>query len=136
MNPALPNPGDALQQALRSELPFVAVTAIVLAVGLAAVLLWQLRSHDPLLLWLGILSLLYGLRLFVANGLIRFALGLDTDTQRELIDIITFCIGIPFVLFFREWLGSQWRKAMTALLWTGSRVRPVGHRIGSDRAPP
>ena len=53
MNPGLPIPRDVLQQALRSDLPFVALATIVLAVGLAALMLWRLRSRDPLLLWLG-----------------------------------------------------------------------------------
>jgi sigma-B regulation protein RsbU (phosphoserine phosphatase) len=130
VNPVPPIPRDAIQQALRSELPFVVVAAIVLTVGLAAVLLWRLRSRDPLLLWLGILSLLYGLRLFVANGLIRVALGLGKDAQREMIDIITFSIGIPFVLFFREWLGLRWRKAMNALLWTEFAFAPLAIAVG------
>jgi sigma-B regulation protein RsbU (phosphoserine phosphatase) len=108
----------------------VAIAAIVLAVGLAAVLLYRLRSRDPLLLWLGILSLLYGLRLFAANGLIRFALGLNVDTQRQMVDIITFCIGIPFLLFFREWLGSRWRRVNTALLWTQVAFAPLAIAVG------
>jgi sigma-B regulation protein RsbU (phosphoserine phosphatase) len=130
VNPVAPIPRDAVQLALRSELPFVALAAIVVVVGLAAVMLWRLRSRDPLLLWLGILSLLYGLRLFAANGLVRVALGLGKDTQRQMVDIITFSIGIPFLLSFREWFGARWRRVNTALLWAQIAFAPLAIAVG------
>jgi len=117
-------------QAIRSELPFVALATLVLAVGVAAVILWRLRSRDPLLLWLGILSTLYGLRLLAANELIHVATGLHASTLRQAVEVITYCIGIPFVLFFREWLGSCWRKAMTVLLWTELAFAPLAIVVG------
>ncbi len=122
MNPV---PRAVIQATLRSELPFVAVATVVLTVGLAAILLWRLRSRDPLLLWLGLLSALYGVRLFVANDLVKTALAMSTGAQQEIIGVITFCIGIPFVLFFREWLGMQWRRAMTYLLWVEIAFAPM-----------
>ena len=130
MNPAPPIPRDVLQQALRSDLPFVALATMAVAIGIAAVVLWRLRSRDPLLLWLGILSALYGLRLFAANELLRIATGLGPDTLRQAVDVITYSIGIPFVLFFREWLGSRWRKAMTGLLWTEFAFAPLAIALG------
>src|SRR5579871_879361 len=60
VNPRPPVPRDVLQHALQAELPFVALATLVSAVGLAALMLWRLRSRDPLLLWLGVLASLYG----------------------------------------------------------------------------
>ncbi len=129
MNPRPPVPRDVLQHALRAELPFVAMATLVLAVALAALMLWRLRSRDPLLLWLGLLCSLYGLRLLAANELIRAATGFYEGSQRA-VEVITYCIGIPFIGFFREWLGSRWRKATTALLWTEIAFAPLAIAVG------
>lgn len=125
MSPAPPIPRETVVLALRAGLPMMAVATIVLAIGLAAMLLWRLRSREPLLLWLGIVSVLYGIRLFFANELVKAALNLPVATQSEIIGVITFCIGIPFVAFFREWLGGQWHKALTGLLWIEIAFAPA-----------
>ncbi|HLK69906.1 MAG TPA: PP2C family protein-serine/threonine phosphatase [Bryobacteraceae bacterium] len=125
MNPVPPIRYEVVQEALRSDLPMVALAAIVLVVGLSALLLWRLRTQDPLLLWLGILSSLYGLRLLLANDLIRVAAGLPRIGQYRSVDVITYCIGIPFVGFFRELLGSRWRKGLTILLGVEIAFAPL-----------
>jgi sigma-B regulation protein RsbU (phosphoserine phosphatase) len=130
VNPAPPVPRDVLQQALRSDLPYVALATMVVAIGIASLTLWRLRSRDPLLLWLGALSTMYGLRLFAANDLFRIATGIGAGTWQQVVDVITYCIGIPFVLFFREWLGARWRKVITALLWTELAFAPLAIAVG------
>ena len=106
-------------------MPSVALATIVLATGLAASVLSRLRSRDPLLRWLGIFAVLYGLRLFVANDLVAVATGIGSESLRAADRVITYSIPIPYVLFLREWFGAGWKKAISIWLWTQVVFAPL-----------
>lgn len=110
-------PLEVVRTALRTQLPFIAVAAILLAAGIASIVLSRLRSRDRLLLWLGIFASLYGLRLLVQNDLVRTATGTNPDVFRFLNLGLTYIIPIPYAAFARELFGSGWRRSITIWLW-------------------
>jgi len=124
-------PREVVHQSLRADLPYFAIASVVFFIGIASLILWRLRSREPLLLWLGALSTLYGLRLFIANDLVRAAAELDPKVQRQVVDCITYFIGIPAVFFFRTWLVSHWRKFLTGLLYAQLAFTPLAIVVGS-----
>jgi sigma-B regulation protein RsbU (phosphoserine phosphatase) len=111
---------------LRVDLPFFALAAVFVVAGLATIVLWWLRSREPLLLWLGILTILYGTRLAVANPLLQLDAGLSIRTFTLINAVITSCILISFALFFRELFGAPWRRITNAWLWLQIILAPIG----------
>ena len=112
-------PRQVVNSALRTNLPFFAIACIILLAGACALALARLRSRDRLLLWVGVFSMLYAIRLFVQNELVRDAFN---SPGREYIPwglCITYLINIPFALFARELLGRGWKGTITIWLWLG-----------------
>ena len=110
-------PFQVVQSALRADLPFIAIASVVLVAGIISIVLSQLRSRDRLLLWLGVFALLYGLRLFIQNDLVRTAIGADGQTFNLCRLLLTYIIPIPYALFSRELLGSGWRRSLSIWVW-------------------
>ena len=63
-------PRQVIETALRVNLPFFGIACVTLIVGVSSLLLAWLRSRDRLLLWVGIFSVLYAVRLFIQNELV------------------------------------------------------------------
>jgi sigma-B regulation protein RsbU (phosphoserine phosphatase) len=103
--------------ALRSDLSLVMFAAAFFALGFVSIVLWTLKSRDPLLLWLGTFSGLYGLRLFITNELVVSAMPDSVLVFRYAAVIITYSIPIPLVLFMRELIGTGWRNSLNVWLW-------------------
>jgi phosphoserine phosphatase RsbU/P len=103
--------------ALRTNLPFFAVACIILLGGGCSLALVRLRSRDRLLLWVGVFSTLYGIRLFVENELVRDAFNSPGNEYIPWALCITYVINIPFALFARELLGGGWKGSITLWLW-------------------
>jgi sigma-B regulation protein RsbU (phosphoserine phosphatase) len=114
--------------ALRSDLSLVMFATTFFALGFVSIVLWTLKSRDPLLLWLGAFSGLYGLRLFITTGLVITALPHLALGFGDAAVVITYCIPIPLVLFLRELIGAGWKNSMTAWLWmqVGFAVLAIG----------
>jgi sigma-B regulation protein RsbU (phosphoserine phosphatase) len=96
---------------------------VVVAVsGMAACLLWWLRSkrRELALFYFGIASFMYGIRLFVNSGTIRYLfpghplLWIRTDW------VITSLIVFPFILFFVETVTPQWRTVARWIVTIGA----------------
>ncbi|HZU28806.1 MAG TPA: PP2C family protein-serine/threonine phosphatase, partial [Bryobacteraceae bacterium] len=119
MNSNVAVPVSAIQHALRSSLPFIAVATIALVAGLAAILLSRLRSRDRLLLWLGICATLYGLRLLLQNDLIVRAItpALNARPFDVYILLFTYLIPIPLAMFVRELRGPGWKHSIAIWVW-------------------
>jgi sigma-B regulation protein RsbU (phosphoserine phosphatase) len=126
MTPAVPY--DQLRSALVLWLPYVAIAAICLAAGLGALALSLLRSRDRLMLWVGVIATLYGLRLFWENNLIRTALGVPSLLWP--VNLVTYLIPIPVMLFFRELLGRGWKSSIQIWLWIQVVYAPIAILAG------
>ncbi len=123
-----PVPYDQLRVALAFWLPYLIIASICLAAGLAALTLSLLRSRDKLLLWIGIFATLYGLRLFCENDLLRIALGVPNMSVP--VNVVTYLIPIPYVLFFRELFGSGWKSSIQIWLWLQLIFAPIAILAG------
>lgn len=110
-------PRQVVNSALRINLPFFAVACIILLGGACSFALARLRSRDRLLLWVGIFSTLYGMRLLVQNELVRDAFNRPGKEYIPWALCITYVINIPFALFARELLGRGWKGSITLWLW-------------------
>src|SRR5579871_4345380 len=82
-------------EGLQAQLVFLVAAVIFIAAGLNAVVLSWLRSRDRLLLWLGVLSLLYGTRLSCWNRLVMAAFDIDTRRSQNIEWVLTCVILIP-----------------------------------------
>lgn len=108
---------EYVQSELRFSLPFFAIASVVLVAGTSSLVLAAVRSCDRLLFWLGILSTLYGVRLFVENHLVETAIGADRENILLWTRCLTYIIPIPYALFARELLGSGWKESISIWLW-------------------
>ena len=110
-------PRQVVNATLRANLPFFGIACVALLAGISAVLLWRLRSRDHLLLWVGVFSGLYGIRLFIENELVREAFNAPGGEYQPWAIFITFVINIPYALFARELLGRGWKGLLVVWLW-------------------
>jgi phosphoserine phosphatase RsbU/P len=106
-----------VQSELRSKLPFFGIASIVLVAGVSSLVLAALRSGERLLLWVGLFSVLYASRLFLENGLVHTAVGLDDRHFLLFTLCLTYLIGIPYAAFARELIGPGWKGSMSIWLW-------------------
>jgi len=98
------------------------IGVILSAVGLSALLAFWIRRRrrTGLLLWFGLIALLYGVRLLAKTDTIHILFGFPEIFWRYLISFISYVIIIPFVLFFEELYGRGWKSSVRALLWIQS----------------
>ncbi len=103
---------------LRSQTPMILVGFILLAVGMAAVMLFLVRrkSHDLTLIYFSIFAILYAVRLLLRTRVIRSLAGISDPFVDHLNLWITFTLLIPFVLFLRQVLGPQIKTLLNRLL--------------------
>ena len=85
--------------------------------GACSLLLVRLRSRDRLLLWVGILSMLYAARLFLQNELVRQAFNVAGAGYVSVALGMTYLINVPFGLFAMELLGRGWKGSIAKWVW-------------------
>jgi sigma-B regulation protein RsbU (phosphoserine phosphatase) len=92
---------------------------IISVVGLSAVSVFYVRRRPKarLLLWFGLIALLYGVRLLAGTDAMHLLVNLPESSWRYLIPIINYAILIPFVLFFKEIYGRGWKSCLQWLVW-------------------
>jgi hypothetical protein len=98
-------PRQVVNAALRAKHPFFGIACVVLVAGVSSVFLARLRFRDRLLFWLGIFSILYAIRLFIQNELVRAALNAPGQEFSACALCLTYVIPIPYALFARELFG-------------------------------
>jgi sigma-B regulation protein RsbU (phosphoserine phosphatase) len=110
-------PRHAVYSALRLNLPYFAVACAIAIGGAGSLLLARLRSRDRLLLWAGICSILYAVRLFAQNELVRAAFNAPGNEYVPLAFSISYLINIPFAFFALELLGPGWKASIAIWAW-------------------
>jgi sigma-B regulation protein RsbU (phosphoserine phosphatase) len=90
-----------------------AVAVVICAAGIAALAGHLLRPspRDRLLLWFGLFSGIYGVRMFFKQTLVS-ALGVSASTGRWVEDGLNYFILIPVLLFIEELYGLGWRRSL------------------------
>jgi sigma-B regulation protein RsbU (phosphoserine phosphatase) len=110
-------PSHIVNAALRANLPFFAIACIAFTAGLSSLLLAWFRSRDRLLLWVGVFSLLYAVRLFLNNELFERAINTQRADLFPWTLCLTYLIPIPYALFGLELFGGGWRGVIALWLW-------------------
>ncbi|HZQ53948.1 MAG TPA: SpoIIE family protein phosphatase [Bryobacteraceae bacterium] len=110
-------PREVVNSALRLNLPYFGLASIIAVAGACSLFLARLRSRDRLLLWTGLFSILYAVRLFAENELVRDAFNAPATEYRPFVLCITYVINIPFALFALELFGHGWQKTIAGWTW-------------------
>jgi len=120
---------------LRADALNLALGILLIGVGLAAVLAYAHppRRQQPLI-WLGLFSLLYGLRLLVKTRTFPLAVGLPSASLGYASAAITYVIVVPGVLFARAAL-PRWRRPLgvAAAALTAFAVCAVASDVAARR---
>jgi hypothetical protein len=106
----------AQRMALREDIADVLISGLFVALGLAAFGLaaWRSRSSPRPLIWFGLLSSLYGIRLMADTQILPPLAGISSDACAYVTAFITYLIGIPATLFLLDLLG---RGVGSSILW-------------------
>jgi 7TM diverse intracellular signalling len=118
---------EELGALLRHDLPTVAVATIFVSAGLGTVVLYRLRqrSRDRALLWFGMFSILYGLRLLAATDVVPDAFDAPEHFWRYWDSVITYVIALPIMLLLWE-IFPSWRVTLRWLLWAMAAFAVTG----------
>jgi sigma-B regulation protein RsbU (phosphoserine phosphatase) len=92
---------------------------IVAVIGLSAVVAFCSRRKPKtrLLLWFGLIALLYGVRMLAAAGTTRMLISAPEIFWRYLIVTISYVILLPFLLFIEEIYGKGWKSCLRGFFW-------------------
>lgn len=104
---------------LRADAGSLILGSIILIAGLFAISVYFIRRKPKagLILWFGMIALLYGVRLLASTPAIQPLIDLPEEVWRYVVSIINYTIIIPFVLFLIEIYGEGWRSSLRIVLW-------------------
>ena len=108
-----------MAQVMRADFAALALGILITTTGIAMLAAYALRQRDKskLLLWIGWLSLVYGVRVLVKTPASELLLNLREIDWQYADKIISNFILIPALLFAEQIYGIGWRSSMRALLW-------------------
>jgi sigma-B regulation protein RsbU (phosphoserine phosphatase) len=97
----------------------IVLGSIILVAGLFALSVYFIRPKPRagLLLWFGMIALLYGVRLLLSTPAIGLLIEQPEEYWRYSVSFINYAILIPFVLFMMELYGKGWKSSFRVLLW-------------------
>ena len=115
--PLRPGPDFASQTTkapFRRDVLQIPLGTLFAALGLSALLLslFPWRSRDPSLIYFGIFSLLYGVRLLIDSYSARFLIPAPAFFWPHLSAVISYLVTIPFTLFAEQFLGKGWKNTI------------------------
>ena len=111
---------------------------VIIVAGLSAILLFRVRRKPRagLLLWFGLIAVLYGVRLLASTDTIRLLTGSPEMFWRYLISFINYGILIPFVLFWEGVYGKGWKSSLRVLFWIQTFYAVAAILVDSLRGVP
>ncbi len=123
---------EQVRAALRQDSLAVTLGVLFVALGFGAAAIFQLRTRgrDPIVLWFGLFSVLFGSRLLMLSGTVRFAAGLPDHYWFYPAASISYTIPLPALLFLRE-LFPNWRPVLVWLV--RFQLAFAGVAIASDQ---
>src|SRR5918996_953552 len=99
-----------LRSMMREDAIGLLVGVLLMLTGLLAVAMVSvLRRSASLLIWLGVFSFLYGFRLLIRTGIVRFYFDFPTVVWERAEAAITYAVPVPFVFFARAAFPA-WRR--------------------------
>ena len=104
---------ETVRAMLREDVIPLVLGSGLLAAGLVtlAVLALMRRRLHPLL-WLGVFTVLYGVRLLIRTDTFRTAAGFDSAVWAYAESAITYVVPVPLMLFVRA-VSPEWRRFST-----------------------
>ncbi len=118
-----PLPTEIVQQQIRSllrpDLPWLVMGVVLLTMSASALALlcWRWKVRELALLWFGIFSGLYAVRLLAGVSTVRMLFDLHPASAAYLDAFITYVINLPFLAFIEQILGRGWRSSIRFTLW-------------------
>ena len=105
---------------MRAAITLLIVSAVIVALGAAAVTVYaiRLRHREKFLLWFGLFSILYGLVLMVRNSVFRLGFGQPQHIGLYIERLIALSTIVPGLLLFEEFYGRGWRSSLRWLTWS------------------
>jgi sigma-B regulation protein RsbU (phosphoserine phosphatase) len=127
-----------VQALVRQNIAGLTLGVVILAVGIAALVLLRLRSRagERILLWFGLLATLYGIRLLARNRLIELMFGGPVSFWTEVIAYLDFMMVIPALLVAEEIYGKGWRSALRWAIWIMAAYGALGIALGLATGTP
>ena len=112
-------PEQQIQMLLRENIAGLSLSTVILIAALAALTLWIARStsKERILLWFGLLALVYGLRELARNPLIDLTFATSVNTRDLIVSWGDFLILIPGMLFLEEVFGRGWQSSIRWAVW-------------------
>ena len=111
---------------LRHDLGGVVAGAILIVIGLIAILVSQLlrRAETRALLFFGLMATLYGARIF-ANSWLPWGLGMRVRETQYAVAWLTYLINIPGWALARRLLGDGWKSSLRWQLYAFIAFAPI-----------
>lgn len=118
---------------LREDAGDLAAGAMLFTIGLIAIVASQLlrRGDTRVLLWFGLFSAMYGLRL-LADSHLPFALGMRARAALFATAWITYLINIPGWALARRLAGDGWKQTLRWQIYAFALFAPIA--VASDLA--
>src|SRR6185436_4021702 len=118
---------------LHSDLGGIAAGAILIIIGLIAILVSQLlrRAETRALLFFGLMATLYGARI-LADSWLPWGLGMRVRETRYAVAWLTYLINIPGWALARRLLGDGWKRSLRWQLYAFIVFAPIA--FASDLA--
>lgn len=103
----------------RADLLDIAICSIILAAAIIALALWLWRASakERILLWFGLVALIYAAREIAKNPLVQISFGISHHARDYFVSWMDFTLLIPGFLFFEEVLGRGWHSALRWATW-------------------
>ena len=116
----------AATSSLRADLEELILGAILIVLGIACAAISRVRrgGNASALLWFGVFSALYGLRLIVDSTL-QLLLGASTLQTAYAESWITYVIDVPGWLMGLALIGPGWRSTLRWQVWAFAIFAPV-----------
>lgn len=107
-------PSAQLISEIRGEIPGAAVGFMLLGLGLAAgvAALARRRTAEPALVSFSALCTLYAVRLLCDIDVVRVLYSLPLEHWQKLINVLTYLIPVPAILFIERVVGPGWRSSI------------------------
>src|SRR5215510_1823933 len=104
---------------LRGDIAAIVLGVILTVIGLSAITihLFRARTKNRLLLWFGLFTGLYGLRLLASTQTINLLVDVTPLFWRYLRSGITSVILIPSLLYMQGLYGRGWKSSVRWLIW-------------------
>jgi hypothetical protein len=109
---------QVVRSQLRWELLQVAVAIVLMVAGVSALALFSLRrkTRDITLIYFGLISILYGIRLLAKQGVIHALFETTPGTWELLIWFISCTINVPVGLFIYQFASNAFRRPFRWLI--------------------